>query len=597
MSQPTLAAIAQLCEGAHRDREGWRARCPVHQGTSDTSLHLWEEDGQVRLKCFAGCERTAIYAALRLDRAPQEPRYQALYSYHDPAGNLLFQVVRQSGPKKAFFQRRPHPTEPGQWVNNIKGVTPVLYHLPEVTKAILAKLPIYLVEGEKDVETLRARGLVATCNAMGAGKWEDQYSEALKDASVILLADNDPTGQAHAALLTTRLAGYVQSLRRVTLPGVGEHEDVTDWLTAGHTTEELVALTTQQKPALTAPHMVVKALADVPPEDIHWLWEPYIPYGKITIVEGDPGLGKTFLMLAIAGAITKGYALPDQEGRVGPPTGQPGRVIYITAEDGIADTLRPRADQVDADLTKLFVVQGWTADDIAVKPFSFQQLNLLEDVIRDLQARLVVLDPLQAFLGADVDMFRANEVRPLLSQLGAIAEAQRCAIIAIRHWTKVVGGKAIYRGQGSVDFLAAARCVLAIGESPEDETMRIVAQSKNNLKAFGKSQMFRLSDDGFEWCGLSDLDANTLTSLQPQKRQHQRKNAMGWLKDALKDGPAPASMLMAAAEALGIPEKTLRRAKTQLGILSTKESGQWYWRLPNYGPWDRQDTDDDAIQW
>jgi len=280
---------------------------------------------------------------------------------------------------------------------------------------------------------------------------------------------------------------------------------------------------------------------------------------------------------------------------VGSPNGHASSVIYITAEDGIADTLRPRADQVDADLQKLFVVCGWTADETSIKPFSFQQLALLEDVIRDLQARLVVLDPLQAFLGADVDMFRSNEVRPLLSQLGKIAEAQRCAIIAIRHWTKVVGGKAIYRGQGSVDFTAAARCVLALGEAPDDESMRIIAQSKNNLAHFGKSQVFQLSDEGFQWCGTSDIDANTLTGLQPNKRQHQRQHAADWLKACLKGGPMAATMVQAAAEAVGIAEASLRRAKTALGILSTKDKGAWYWRLPTYTAWDTRENEDDEI--
>lgn len=597
MAQPSIAAIAQQCEGAHQDRNGWRARCPVHKGETDTSLHLWEEAGQLRVKCFAGCDRKAIYDALHLDRIKQEPAYQALYTYHGATGHILFQVVRRAGPKKTFFQRRPHPSEPGQWVNDMKGVKLVLYHLPEVTQAIAAGVPIYLVEGEKDVETLRAAGLVATCNAMGAGKWEEDYSESLKDAIVRVLPDNDTPGKAHAALLTSRLAGYVQSLRQIDLPGLEDHGDVSDWLANGHTITELEELAVHQKPALIAPHMVVKPLWDVEPEVIEWLWEPYIPYGKITIVEGDPGLGKTFLMLAICGAITKGYALPDQQGKVGRPTSQGSSVIYITAEDGIADTLRPRADQVDADLKKLFVVCGWTSDDTSIKPFSFQQLTLLEDVIRDLKAKLVVLDPLQAFLGADVDMFRSNEVRPLLSQLGKIAENQRCAIIAIRHWTKVIGGKAIYRGQGSVDFTATARCVLALGEAPDDDSMRIIAQSKNNLAPFGKSQVFQISDDGFHWCGTSDIDANTLTTMQPNKRQHQRHHAADWLKGCLKGGPMAATTVQAAAEAVGIAEASLRRAKTALGILSTKEGGAWFWRMPTFTAWDKRENNDQEINW
>lgn len=589
----SLAAIAQQCDGAHKDKAGWRAKCPVHQGESDTSLHLWEEAGQLQLHCFAGCDRKTIYDALGIDRIQQDPQYQALYTYHDASGNLLFQVVRASGPKKAFFQRRPHPSEPGKWINDLKGITPLLYHLPEVTKAIAAGITIYLVEGEKDVETLRSHGLVATCNPMGATKWDDRYSATLKNATVMLLPDNDKPGHAHAEILIARLAGYVRSLRRIDLPDLPEHGDVSDWLASGHTIKDLAGLCEHQQPSIHAPHIVVTALADVEPETISWLWEPYIPYGKITIVEGDPGLGKTYLMLAIAGAITKGYSLPGPEGKVEPPHGQANTVIYITAEDGIADTLRPRAGQVDADLTKLFVVRGWTADDTALQPFSFAQLALLEDVIRDLKARLVILDPLQAFLGGDVDMFRANEVRPLLSHLGQVAEAQRCAIIAIRHWTKVIGGKALYRGQGSVDFTAAARSVLALGEAPDDETLRVMAQSKNNIAPIGKSQLFRLTEEGFSWCGISDLDANTLTGLQPNKRQHQRNAASHWLKDYLQSGPHPAAQLIQMAAAAGIPEKTLRRAKEQLGILASKDGPTWYWRLPKFEPWDRYPGQED----
>ena len=594
---PSLAAIAQQCAGAHQDKGSWRAKCPIHQGESDTSLHLWEDHGQLQLHCFAGCDRKAIYDALHLESIHQEPRYQAIYTYHDARGNILFQVVRAAGPKKVFFQRRPHPSEPGQWIHNLKGIAPVLYHLPEVVKATAAGVPIYLVEGEKDVETLRSLGLVATCNPMGAGKWEDRYSDALKNATVILLPDNDKPGRAHADLLLTRLAGYVHTLRQIDLPGLPEHGDVSDWLVAGHSIEELTALVAQQTAALKAPHIVATPLADIEPETIAWLWEPYIAYGKITIVEGDPGLGKTYLMLAIAGAVTKGYALPDQTGKVGPPHSEPRNAIYITAEDGIADTLRPRADQIDADLKRLYVVRGWTADDTALNPFSFAQLNLLEEVIRDLKAVVVILDPLQAFLGADVDMFRANEVRPLLSQLRDIAEAQRCAIIAIRHWTKVIGGKALYRGQGSVDFTAAARCVLALGEAPDDETLRVIAQSKNNIAPIGKSQLFRLTEEGFSWYGISDLDANTLTGMQPQKRQHQRNAASQWLKDYLKDGPQAAADLIRIAEAAGINEKTLRRAKEHLGILVRKEENHWYWRLPLFGPWDRHPEEDGDAPW
>jgi putative DNA primase/helicase len=595
MPPPSLAAVAQQCEGAHKDKQGWRARCPVHQGETDSSLHLWEEDGQIRVHCFAGCERRTILDALHIERIRGEPVYQGVYSYHDASGHILFQVVRLPGERKQFIQRRPDPVTPGKWINDRKGITTVLYHLPEVSKAIVAGLTIYIVEGEKDVETLRSHGLVATCNPGGAGKWEDRYSEALKNAQVILLPDNDKAGSAHADLVTARLAGYAQSLRRVDLPDLPERGDITDWLTAGHTIDDLKALTAKTKSLITAPHMVVKSFADITPETIEWLWEPYIPYGKFTVLEGDPGLGKTFLLLAIATANSLGTGLPAQNGHIQGGKREPITTLYITAEDGYADTLVPRATSMKADLRYVKAVLGWTTNDVDMQPFSLAQLALLEEAIRDVKAKLVILDPLQAFLGATVDMHRANEVRPLLTLIGNMAEAQHCAVVAVRHWNKSAGGKAVYRGLGSIDFTAHARSVLVIGESPDDESIRILAQSKSALTIKGRSQMFRIADQKFEWCGSCDVDADTLASIQPNKRRHQRENAMDWLKDYLRDEPQPALAVIVAAEAVGISKGTLQRAKAALGILSSKEGrdGQWYWRLPDFKPWDRRGPEDD----
>lgn len=596
---PFLAQIAQQCEGAHTDKGGWRAKCPVHQGESDTSLHLWEEDGQIAFHCFAGCDRKVLFDALHLDRTPPEARYQALYTYHDASGNMLFQVVRAAGAKKTFFQRRPDPVQPGKWINDLKGVDPVLYRLPEVTKAISARLPIYLVEGEKDVETLRRYGFVATCNRGGAGKWDDSYSAALKNALVIVIPDNDLAGRNHADLVSTRLAGYVQRLHRVELPGLPERGDVTDWFAAGHTKDELTAFTVKAKPVLTAPHMVITAFADIPDEVIDWLWHPYIPTGKLTIIEGDPGLGKTFLLLAVATALSLGTGLPASNGQIMGGVGEAATTFYITAEDGYGDTLKPRAAKMGADLQYIKAVLGWTTDEEETHPFSMANLTLLEDAIRDFKARLVILDPLSAFLGAEVDMHRANEVRPLMRQLGLVAERQHCAMVVVRHWNKSGGGKAMYRGQGSIDFTATARSVLALGESPDDPTIRVMAQSKNSLAPFGTSQTFQLLDDVFRWCGVCELDADSLAAIQPNKRQHQRQSSMEWLKAYLKEGPQPATSIMAAAEALKMSDRTLNRAKAALGILSSKDkkTGAWHWRLPHFEPWDRypgQEDDDEC---
>ena len=590
---PTLTDLAQRCEGAHRDKHGWRAKCPVHQGQSDTSLHLWEEQGQLQVHCFAGCHPKDILDWLGVAKQPRRDGvYEALYSYHDERGHLLYQVVRKSG--KKFVQRRPHPTKPGEWIWDMKGVTKVLYRLPEVLQAVTMQQPIYLVEGEKDVETLRGQNLVATCNVGGAGKWEDAYNVSLHNAQVIVLPDNDEPGKKHATLIASRLRGIVRSLSIVSLPDLPDKGDVTDWLQAGNTVETLVQTAKATTPTIIAPHLVVTKLADIEPEEIHWLWHPYLPLGKLTLLEGDPGQGKTYLMLAVAAAVTRGYHLPDQRGRVAPPHGQPGHVLYLTAEDGLADTIRPRAEKADADLALLSVVEGWTAGG-DLEPFSFAQLALLGEVIRDLQIKLVIIDPIQAFLGANVDMHRANEVRPLMAQLGRLAALHHCCILCIRHITKGTG-KALYRGLGSIDFTAAARSVLVIAESLEDENKRVLAQAKNSLDAKGASIVFQITDDGFMWCGTSRVSADELLSQQPVKQQHQRNTAAAWLKATLRDGEMLADMVRIQGEAQGVSWATIRRAKDALGIISFRKAERWYWKLPETmdDPWDDSEEEENG---
>jgi len=336
-----------------------------------------------------------------------------------------------------------------------------------------------------------------------------------------------------------------------------------------------------------ADRLVTVPLSTIEPQDVAWLWEPYIPLQKLTLLEGDPESGKTYLMLAIAAAVTRGFALPDAQGHMTAPHGVCGNVLYLTAEDGLADTLRKRADQCQADTSRIFVVP--TADMFPdhMEPFSLARPHLLSAAIEEREARLVVLDPLTAFLGAAVDMHRANEVRPLMTRLVALATRHNCAIVAIRHWTKQPGGKARYRGQGNVDFYAAARSVLSVGESPEDERLRIMAQSKNSICAHGISIVFHITDAGLQWAGTSLMSADELSAAQPQRHKKQRQDAMEWLRAYLTHGPQHVKLIVAQAEAVGIRERTLWRAKEHLGILSSKDGEKWYWRLPHFQTWDR----------
>ena len=230
-------------------------------------------------------------------------------------------------------------------------------------------------------------------------------------------------------------------------------------------------------------------MSDVQLQEIEWLWYPFIPYGKLTIIQGDPGDGKTTLVLNIAAKLSKGEGL-DENTQIAEPI----NIIYQTAEDGLADTVKPRLELAGADCEKIMVI------DESEKSLSMIDERLEEAIVKT-GARLLILDPIQAYLGGGMDMNRANEARDMTKKLGALAEKTKCAIILIGHMNKAAGNKAAYRGMGSIDFFAVARSVLLVGRIEGEANTRAVVQIKNNLAAFGHAKAFEVSESGFQWLG------------------------------------------------------------------------------------------------
>lgn len=216
-------------------------------------------------------------------------------------------------------------------------------------------------------------------------------------------------------------------------------------------------------------------MSQVAVEEIQWVWYPYIPYGKITVIQGDPGEGKTTFVLALIALLTKGEPLPEEEQGT-----EPINVIYQTAEDGLNDTIKPRLLSVGADCERVIVIDE-----------NEMELTMsdekLEQAIKKTNAKVIVLDPIQAYLGGDVDMHRANEIRPIMKRLALLAERTGCAVILIGHMNKMGGAKSAYRGLGSIDIRAAVRSVLVVGRVKDEPTLRIVAHDKSNLAPEGKS--------------------------------------------------------------------------------------------------------------
>lgn len=306
-------------------------------------------------------------------------------------------------------------------------------------------------------------------------------------------------------------------------------------------------------------------MQDIEVEDIEWLIYPFIPYGKITIIQGDPGEGKTTLVLQIIARLTKGEAIINEKAK------QPINVIYQTAEDGLGDTIKPRLLSADADCSKVLVI------DDKDTPLTMRDVRL-EQAIVETKAKLVVLDPIQGFLGADVDMHRANKIRPVMKHIAELADKYKCAIILIGHMNKCSMGKSTYRGLGSIDFQAAARSVLIVGRIKDEPEIRVVCQTKSSLAPEAKSIAFRLSkENGFEWIGEYDVTADDL--LSGTAKGTKKQAAIDFLEEFVLNGAKPQTEIMKLAKEKGFSEKTVRNAKDELKIKSMRKNNQLYLSL------------------
>ena len=295
-------------------------------------------------------------------------------------------------------------------------------------------------------------------------------------------------------------------------------------------------------------------MSDVELTPVEWLWKPYLPFGKLSVLQGNPGEGKTYFAMHLAAACTNGKLLPNME-RI-----EPFNVIYQTAEDGLGDTVKPRLIEAGADLDRVLVI-----DDSDV------QLTLsderIEKAIIENNARLVIIDPIQAYLGADVDMNRANEVRPIFMRLGQVAQRTGCAILLIGHLNKAAGMQSLQRGLGSIDIAAAVRSVMFIGKLKHDPTMRILTHEKSSLAPPGASLAFSLGDEGgFRWVGEYDITADEMLSGIELQRETKTQQAKDLICTLLAGGKQVLSEdIDKAALERCIPGRTVRDAKRELG--------------------------------
>ena len=595
---PTEKVLRQLqnVQGSG-DRQQYQACCPAHEDSvASLSISVGSE-GQVLLYCHAGCETEDIVHKIGLEMRDLFPRKTAerkiveTYGFTDEHGDLLFEEVRYE--PKDFRLRRPGPD--GSWIWKLDGVQRVLYRLPEVLKAARAGSLVFVVEGPKDAEALGNLGFVATTCPQGAGQWKSEYSTALSGADVVVVPDNDEPGRKHARAVADSVFKVASSVRILELPNADKKGfDVSDWIARGNDAHDLLELVHQTvrlhcppKSEKKRPKVGVR-VSEVEPQEVDWLWEGRLAIGEITILDGDPGIGKSTLLAGLTARITTGRPLTRYEhGRV---RTRPAGVVLVTTEDSVDHTIRPRLEAAGADLNRVQVVSTVPSldedgpDRIPIIP---QDLKLLGYAIEDVSARLLIIDPLMAHLGS-INSYKDQDVRAALAPLSDFASEHGVSVVLVRHLNKSEGRNPLYRGGGSIGIMGAARVGLLMGRHPSNEDTLVLTHVKNNLSCPAPSLACHLEDAGgvarVVWDGVSNVTAADLLNNAdgPGRKPTSRNQAKKFLYRQLRDEPRLACDLLSEATEEGICERTLDRAAKELEVRKEKIGfqGPSQWSLP-----------------
>ncbi len=329
------------------------------------------------------------------------------------------------------------------------------------------------------------------------------------------------------------------------------------------------------------PHVIGRRLADVAPEQVSWLWPGRIPYGKLSLIVGDPGLGKSFLTLDIAARLSTGTPWPEQRDvRI-----EPGNSVILSAEDDPADTIRPRLDAAGADATRVYAIEGVKrTSEGGCEYFTLDcDLRALEDCIIDRAARLCIVDPVSAYLGRR-DSHSNADIRGLLAPLSDLAARHRCAVIAVTHMNKSGASRAMYRAMGSLAFTAAARIAWLVATDNDNPGRRLLLPIKSNLIEDPSGIAFEIAEGRVSWFyGRIDIDADTVLASSAEDRT-ECAAAADWLTELLVRGPMPVREIQQAADADCHKWRTVERAKTALGLRSSREGfgggARYVWSLP-----------------
>jgi hypothetical protein len=590
----SLDSVLTKLDGARRSGEGWSARCPAHEDRSPSLTVAAGKDGRILLHCQAGCSIDAICSALGVDLADLFPPRQktsrastvATYDYTDADGGLLFQVVRYDN--KTFKQRRPDGA--GGWSWNLGSVKRVLYRLPEVVEAVAAGKTIFVPEGEKDVDALRAAGEIATCNPMGAGKWRAEHARVLHGAEeVVVVADTDLAGTEHAHTVAESLAGKVGHLL-VAHAAIGK--DAADHLGAGRTVDELVTVYDSDQPATAEipigisggtelgprlSHQLASQVKVVPPD---WRWRCWLVAGAVQLLVGRQGAGKSSFAAWVVAQLSTGRPWPDD---VEP---RPALRCGMLSLEEPAGRLAARLVAAGADLNTVEILGHVEDHDDDGRPYPRPwrlpgDCAALEAAIAELDLAVVTIDGLGYSVAGDSHNY-AN-VGAALSALAGVAERTDCTIVGLTHPPKG-SADAVTAAIGSTAWTAIARITWVMGLDPTDELPDTHPDKRRAVRPAPGSN-YRLPDHGLSFAiaehdeteagfvtnlNTSDVDAQLITSPPVPASEEQRtalEEAVDFLGAYLAGGiEHKAADVVKAAQLERISDSTLARARPKAGV-------------------------------
>jgi putative DNA primase/helicase len=624
-----LEEIAARFQGIRPNGKGIKALCPCHPD-KEPSLHLSIGDkGGVVITCFVGCKTADILDAVGLtfrDLMPREawPGHNGRnaeapaltpYSYVDETGTLLYQNVRkQFRNSKEFFVRRPQ--KGGGWINSLGTVRRVLFDLPGVIEAKANRSMILFVEGEKDQSRAKGLGHAATTIAGGAKAWRREYADQLAGAQIAILPDQDRAGYELALAAFADLQDTADNVIILQIMGMAEKSDFSDFADrvgneaaavllisnehdvppgdepyireiSPETLAQLAGKSEANDPGEADPEEAEaqsqdgafdwSPMSEVTEEDIEWLWRGWIARGKLHMLIGVQGDGKSTVVNSVTAALSQGRKLPD-----GQVPDRPFRVAYLVSEDGIADTVVPRIRIEGGNLANHIVIRDFVRNGVGEFPSLVDHLPYIEAFIVEHNIDLLAIDAVTDYLGS-IKQNNNDEVRSVLRPVRDVAERTDCAVVGVGHLGKPGQGsrRAVERMLGAGAFTQVPRLILGVTADDEDEERRFFGPIKGNICRLPATLAWHRDEDRpVSWDG--EAESSLKAKFGGQKPRSKVEVARDFLLAYLENGPQPANDVASAAKEKGIGRGSLHTAKSDVAVVSFKEEtadGRWMWSL------------------